>query len=497
MRARIEELLFRPVDIASLAVFRVMFGLLMAYDTARYVTFGWVRDHYIDPPILLKYPGFHWVEPLPLWGLHAVHGAMVAAGICIALGLFYRLSCVLFFLGHTYAFFLAAAYYLNHAYLISVFSLLMVFVPAQRALSLDATRRPGLYSRKIPAWPLILLGGLLFIVFVYGGIAKLNADWFAGEPLRHWLGGRARSSIFGDVLASEPVVLFVCWAGAAYDLAIGPALVWRRTRTAAVVASLSFHLTNAYLFNIGIFPWFMLAATTLFFHPSWPRKLPWYGKLIDKQLDAIGAPESGKLEPVTDVPKGRRWRVVAPMSAFFVVMLLLPVRHHLYPGTVAWSEEGHYFSWRMKLRHKEGRVEFVVTDPSTGHTWTVDPSVQLTERQVRKMTGRPDLMLQYAHYLRDGYAREHGIEPEVRVNAFAGLNYRPYQRFIDPDVDLAKEEISLMPYTWIVPFEDKPLPARVAPAQRILHLVARRIDIAARGRVSRAPEHPPAELAEE
>jgi hypothetical protein len=50
-------------------------------------------------------------------------------------------------------------------------------------------------------------------------------------------------------------------------------LLWRRTRVLAYLAALAFHLTNWYLFNIGIFPWIMICATLLFFPPSWPRYL--------------------------------------------------------------------------------------------------------------------------------------------------------------------------------------------------------------------------------
>jgi vitamin K-dependent gamma-carboxylase len=146
------------------------------------------------------------------------------------------------------------------------------------------------------------------------------------------------------------------------------------------------------------------------------------------------------------------------MALFALLMLFLPLRHHLYPGDVAWTEEGHYFAWRMKLRHKHGTLEFVVTDKATGKSWTVPTRQQLTPRQQRKMAGKPDLILQYAHYLHAAYKRERGIDVAVHANCFVGLNYRKPQRYVDPDVDLAQQPHSLMPYTWILPFERTPLP---------------------------------------
>ena len=149
----IRKRLFQPVDIASLAIFRVIFGLLMAWDAWRYVAVGWIDTHYVAPEFHFKYIGFLWVEVLSTSGMYAVFGAMVALGLAIAAGFYYRLSCLLYALLHTYVFLIAAEYYLNHAYLISVFAATMAFVPAHRALSFDAARVDGSYSRRIPAWP--------------------------------------------------------------------------------------------------------------------------------------------------------------------------------------------------------------------------------------------------------------------------------------------------------------------------------------------------------
>ena len=63
----------------------------------------------------------------------------------------------LFCLGFSYVFLLDQANYLNHWYLICLLSFLLIFVPAHRALSVDAWLRPGLRSEQAPAWALWLL----------------------------------------------------------------------------------------------------------------------------------------------------------------------------------------------------------------------------------------------------------------------------------------------------------------------------------------------------
>ncbi len=496
----IRAVLFRRVDIASLVAFRVLFGGLMAYDVARYVAVGWVEEQYLSPTTTFGFMGFFWVKVLPPALMYAVFGMMVGAGIAIALGAFYRLSCFLFFLGHTYVFLVASEYYLNHAYLISVVAFLMIFVPAHRAMSFDAIRVPGLYSREIHSWPLVLLCGLLGVVYTFGAIAKMNADWLLGyEPIRHWLRFRADTAVepIATMLRSEAVVAFVAWGGTVFDLVVAPLLVWRRTRRVATVVSFGFHLSNAYLFNIGIFPWFMIAATTLFFHPSWPRQVPNLGPRVAHYIDDV-VPEDldDQRDPLALTATGKR-RILAALGAFFTVMVLLPLRHHLYPSTVAWTEEGHMFSWRMKLRDKQGTVTFRLRDPATGQAWTVDPRSELSDRQVRKLVGRPDMLLQYVHFLRDRYKRDMNMDVEIRADVMLSLNYRAPQRFIDPERDLAKESHSLARYDWLTPFEDTPLPSPVPPVQSHLGRAATRIAVIARQKGGRTPALPLRQVADD
>src|SRR5689334_11817659 len=57
--------LFAPVDIASLAAFRFLFGVIMAGAMIRFMAKGWVRELYLAPAFHFPYPGFEWVRPLP------------------------------------------------------------------------------------------------------------------------------------------------------------------------------------------------------------------------------------------------------------------------------------------------------------------------------------------------------------------------------------------------------------------------------------------------
>src|SRR5262245_49580238 len=120
----------RQVDIASLAAFRVLFGAVMFVAVVRFVAKGWVATQLTGPAFHFSYGPFTFVRPLPEpWMcVYFVVLALAAAGI--ALGLLYRLSAAVFFVGFTYAELIDKATYLNHYYLVSVLSALLVVLPA-------------------------------------------------------------------------------------------------------------------------------------------------------------------------------------------------------------------------------------------------------------------------------------------------------------------------------------------------------------------------------
>lgn len=439
------ERLFAPVDIASLVFFRVAFGLIMLWEVYRYFDHDWIRRYWMEPAFHFTYYGFDWVQPWPGNGtvLHFV--ALGVLAMCITLGLFYRVSSVLFFLGFTYIFLLEQARYLNHFYLIILISFLMIFLPAHRACSLDVLRRPALFSAIVPTWTLWLLRLQIGVVYFYGGLAKLNEDWMRGQPLQDWLADSSHLPLIGPYMTERWMAYAFSYGGLLLDLLLVPLLLWRRTRPFAFVAAVGFHLLNDQLFQIGIFPWFMIAATALFFSADWPRRL----------VTPIARHRNAPKPPVRrDAPMPpHAGRIVALLTVYVAFQLLFPLRHYLYPGEANWTEEGHRFSWHMKLRSKSAEATFLVTDPQTEQTWTVDPRDFLEDWQVNKMEARPDMILQFSHFLAAEMRRGGVPNVEVRADVTASLNGRPHQRLVDPTVNLAAEPRTLLPASWIVPLE--------------------------------------------
>jgi len=125
--------LFREVDAASLAAFRILFGALMLISVIRFWANGWIRDIYVAPPFHFHYLGFSWLSPWPGFGMYVHFAVLGLASALVMLGLFYRASAALLFVSFTYVELCEKATYLNHYYLISVLSFLMIFMPLHRA----------------------------------------------------------------------------------------------------------------------------------------------------------------------------------------------------------------------------------------------------------------------------------------------------------------------------------------------------------------------------
>jgi vitamin K-dependent gamma-carboxylase len=226
------------------------------------------------------------------------------------------------------------------------------------------------------------------------------------------------------------------------------------------VLAVGFHLANAYLFNIGIFPWFMIAATLLFFPPDWPRTL--WERVRSMTLGTTAAARSADSMAAASAGQSAsgRWPgrgeqlVLAFLGLYVVVQLLLPLRHLLYPGDVAWTEEGHRFSWRMKLRDKSHAIAYIAHSPSTGRTWLLPLREYLSGRQDDVLDGHPDMILQLAHHMADDLRARGLIDVQIRVRAMTSLNGRRRQDLIDPDIDLTTRQRSLWPADWIVPLTE-------------------------------------------
>ena len=446
--ANSRQKLFAPVDIASLVFFRIAFGLLMLWMVQLVWSLDRISQWWIDPAFLFKYTGFSWVHPWPGNGLY-VHWILVGLfAFFVAIGFLYRISAALFFLSHTYFFLLDQGRYVNHTYLICLFSFLLIFVPAHRAFSVDALFRPKLRSQTAPAWSLWLLRAQMGVVYFFAGVAKIAPDWLHGEPLRTWLKQQIRYPLLDRVVQHEWVVHATSFGSLIVDLFVVPFLLWRRTRLAAFCVAVSFHLLNARIFPLDIFPWLAIAATTLFLSPSWPRRI------ISIFRRSITSPvmETGALPP-----RWKRILILSFVTLYTAIQILVPLRHFLYPGGIEWTYMEHRFSWQMMLARPVTHTFFYVTDPNTGHEVRVRPEKYLDLQQTTHMGWRPDMLRQFACFLANKMPRLGPKPLRVQVRMHVSVNGRKPRIFLDPNVNLAAEPRSWGRPSWLLEIHD-PLP---------------------------------------
>jgi vitamin K-dependent gamma-carboxylase len=436
------------IDSASAIVFRIGFGAIMAAWAWDYLAIGRVTQLYVEPRFHFTYLWFDWVQPWSGSGMYIHFVVLIVLALCIASGFLYRLTSTLFALGYTYFFLLDRTNYQNHYYLVCLISWWLPFLPLNRSVSVDAFLTPKLRSNTMPTWVLWVLRFHIGIPYFFGGIAKLNADWFLGEPMRSMLASKNGLPIVGYWFTWEPLVLMFTWGGLLFDLAIVPLLLWKKTRAAAYVLCVGFHLTNAVLFNIHIFPWFMIFATLLFFDPSWPRKilggLP--VEIPDTRVQKWGVLSNGM----------RLGFVLAGLYGLF--HCTWPLRHRVLEGDASWTEQSHHFAWRMMLRGKTVVLGYGITDKVTGIT--VDGKINrfLSKEQSDKLGRNPDMILHLAHFLGEQYRSETGHDAEVHALVYASLNGRKPELFIDPNVDLMSIPRGSSIRGWVMP-QSEPMPA--------------------------------------
>ncbi len=457
LRAVLAPLVERPIDLASLAAFRVFFGLLMAAATTRFLAKGWVRELYTGPVFHFSYPGFEWIRPWPDALMHVHFYLLIFLALGMAAGFFYRTCSLLFFIGFTYVELIDQAVYLNHYYLISLISGILIFLPANRIWSIDAWRKPAIRADMAPAWCMNLLRFQIGAVYVFAGLAKINADWICrAEPLRIWLAARSDLPFFGHWLTPTWVAFAASWSGALFDLIIVAFLIWRPTRRPAYALLILFHVATWFLFKIGMFPWIMIVSATVFFHPGWPR---YWGQRMVRVLR--GGVRSGRWAeqmndavtlrfPIQAVSCPKPFILLVALGVYAAVQILLPLRPYFAAQPSGWTGSGFNCAWQVMLVEKTGYAEFFAFEPATGKRWRLPVKEYLTPRQEMMMAQDPYLIRLMARRLVLDLRTNGNAGIEIRVNAFATLNGRPSQRLINPEADLA----GTSPTAWILPLQD-------------------------------------------
>jgi len=414
--------LFKNSSIAPLVVFRIFFGFLLAAESFGAIATGWVKNVLIEPKFTFSFIGFEWLQPLPGYGMYFYFVLMGIFGIAIMLGYRYKIAIIGFTILWAGVYFMQKTAYNNHYYLLLLISLYMVFFPANHSFSLDVKQNRVAEQFVIPKWI-----GLVFIVqvtfvYVFAAFAKIYPDWLNGTFTKLLLQGAAPNSFFLDIFSKPAFYLFIAYMGIGYDLLIVPLLLFKKTRTIALLFSIVFHIFNAIFLQIGIFPFFALSFS-LFFYPS-------------ETINRIFLKRKNDTYPNETTFFGTKILYFF-FIPFLFIQFLLPLRHYLIKGDVLWTEEGHRLSWRMMLRKREGFITFKIRDNATNLTTIHDFSKNVTPKQMAALSTKPDFIWQYCQHIKSEYQ---GKDVSIFIDCQNSINNGAFKTLIDPKQDFAKAE---------------------------------------------------------
>lgn len=435
----------------TLGIYRICFGLLMAFSLIRFAYKGWIEACYLNPEFHFTYQYFSWIKPSnsPIVMYCAV-GIATLLALMIATGICYRIATVLFFLLYTYLELIEQSWYLNHYYFISLVAFLLCFIPADAALSLRSGPR-----RQVNVFFANVLRLQIAIVYFFAGLAKLRADWlFEAKPLSIWLKSKTDLIPFGQWLAYEETAYLFSYGGLFYDLLIPFFLYWSRSRPFALLAVFGFHLMTWLLFPIGMFPWIMMAGSLIFVSDDEWRKLltklsksiltikvaMWNGSTIDTG-NTVANLATHKADPIDKKIIFPSQLLLLFFAFYFCIQLVLPLRRLAYPENQLWTERHYRFGWNVMLMEKAGTATFRIEDAADGRRWAEYPSARLDQTQQKQMAFQPDMIWQYAQYLKRIYLEKGLMAPKVYVDCWVSLNGRPSQRYLPADLDLTSVSI--------------------------------------------------------
>lgn len=424
--------LFKRIDNSQIIVWRIFFGLLVAIECWGAIATGWVKETFVEPSFTFSFIGFEWTHFLLGPTMYYVYGFLGFLGILIAIGAFYKISSFLFAVSWSLVYFMQKEHYNNHYYLLMLVSWFMVFIPSNRLKSVDVLIWPQLRSNVTYNWTRLIFIFQLFIVYIYAAVAKLYQGWWSGDFLKgqyrnlgRWVQENIEWQTLTDFVYSREFAKLLSVIGFWFDLLIIPLLMWKRTRIAALIAAVFFHLFNSVTLHIGIFPFFALAMSVFFFPPKTIHRL-----FLDRR--AAYLPDSYEFKP--RFTNHSLFAVV--FFLYFGWQIYLPLRHWLIPGDVLWTEEGHRLSWRMMLRDRTATIVFKVKDKKTATEYKVNLSEEMTPLQLSRISTHPDMIWQFAQRLKQEYAAK-GKDVSVFVNSQVSVNGGPFYEFTDSNADLA------------------------------------------------------------
>ena len=198
---KLDRFLFTQIDNSPLIVFRIFFGLLITLEAWGAIATGWVRKTLVAPEFTFNFIGFDFLQTFPgpgaqMYGYFALMGIF---GVFVMLGYKYRWSMLAYGIMWAGVYFMQKSSYNNHYYLLMLLCGVMALLPAGRAVSLDAKRRPEIAKTHMSRWVVIVIVLQLWIVYTYASVAKFYPDWLDATVPELLMKGKKDYWFIGDI----------------------------------------------------------------------------------------------------------------------------------------------------------------------------------------------------------------------------------------------------------------------------------------------------------
>ena len=427
---------FRMKDRVSgkyLGWFRIGSFALIAYEIIQFSQRGYLKSFLVDSRVRFPYELVPVSVELTIAELNMVLGIIILSAAMCSIGLLYRYAKWSFLISFSFLFFQDKMLWNNHWYLFLLVAITAVIIDLSHNYSVDSFLNPKLKQEYVPRWQYQLLALQLGQAYFFGGIAKINFDWLVlHQPISIFLEQRTDYMLIGSLFSKPWAGALFAWSGMLFDLTITFLLLNRITFRIGLVLSLIFNLFNSIVFDIGMFPYFMMFGNVLFF---------------------------GAIQQTDDRKKSVSIRTqqikVAFLALFFAFQALFPLRQFFFNGNPSWIGITERFSWRMMIQTKDVETfKFYAVDNRNGNRQEIDPSSFLFPQQMIALVVFPDMLPPVAKHMKSYFAKTGLRAFEVHAEVKVSMNGREFQQMVDQEISLSNYKIkTFSPPSYVIPLK--------------------------------------------
>ena len=452
MATKLLSFLYKPINASIVSLYRIVFGCFMVYQMIYYINIDYVVQFMTGPEFLFPYQDAEFLKPLSESTLDILNIGLLVSAILIALGFWYRYAMIYFFVVFTYFTFVDKTLYNNHLYLMSLISLVMIFMNADKMYSVKSYFSKKKISKTIPAWNQYILMFLIALPYFFGGIAKISPNWL-DTNFTQIIIENSRGSFLNTLFSDSFLSGFITYGGIIYDLLIVFILLFKRTRVLGIILVLIFNLTNNFiLFNdIGLFPFLMICSTIVFFDSE--KVGNFISKLFKKKENNDDA-----IQP--EIQSGN-WTFSQKLTSIVLVLfvifhLIMPFRYLMFTDNPEWTGIASRFSWRMKMQSKEiTNFDVTMVDKLSKDVMEIDVTTFLTKNQLVHIAEDQYNLVYLAKYLKQKALKQYkDVDPIIHMDLKVKFNGLPSQNMFPYTTELTQiDEQNYTDDSWMLPLK--------------------------------------------